>query len=270
MDTNKWENPMFSLWAKFAELLPHILSAILILSIGYFISKILMKIAEKVLKKLTFDSVSENVGIHEALQKVGIKKTSSEIISVLIFWIFMLMFIIAATEALQLKNITKTIHSFVLYLPNVIGAAFIFVLGLMASNFISNFIQKSSDSLSSKYFKFFGAFVKSMLIVVITVLAVRQLKIDTKLLDNILQILLVAGGTVLALSLGLGTRDIAKAIVSGFYAKDLYKKDAFVKVKNYKGKLVEVGLLTTMIETSDGKKVHLPNEEMVLSIVEET
>ena len=270
MDNGKWENPMFGLWAKFAELLPHILSAILILFVGYFISKVLMKIAEKVLKKITFDSISDNVGIHEALQKIGVKKTSSEIISILVFWLFMLIFIISAAETLQLKNITKTIHSFVLYLPNVIGAAFIFVLGLMASNFISNFIQRSSDSLNSKYFKFFGAFIKSMLIVVVTVLAVRQMKIDTKLLDNILQILLVAGGTVLALSLGLGTRDIAKAIVSGLYAKDLYKKDAFIKVNDYKGKVVEVGLMTTMIETSDGKKVHLPNEEMVLSIVEET
>ena len=270
MNSNVWENPMFGLWSKLAEILPHILSALLILFVGYFISKVLMKTSEKILKKLTFDSVSDRVGVHETLGKLGIKKTSSEIISILIFWLFMLTFIISAAETLRLENVTKTIDSFALYLPNVIGAAFVFVFGLMASNFIANFIQGASDTVNFKYFKVFGAFIRSLLIVVVTVLAVRQLKIDTHLLDNILQIILVAGGAILALSIGLGTRDIAKAIVSGFYARDLYKEGAFIKVKDHKGKILQVGAVTTLIETSDGRKIHLPNEEMITSIIEET
>ena len=267
---NNVQSPMLGLWSKIAEILPNVLSALLILFIGYLISKLLMKGSEKTLKKLTFDSVSDKVGVHEILEKFGIKRTSSEIISVLIFWLFMLTFVISAAETLRLENVTKTIDSFVLYLPNVIGAAFIFVLGLMASNFISNFIQGASSTVNSKYFKVFGNFVRSLLIVVITVLAVGQLKIETELLDNILQIILIAGGAVLALSLGLGTRDIAKAIVSGFYARDLYKEDVFIKVKDFKGKVLQVGAVTTLIETSDGKKIHLPNEQLITSVVEET
>lgn len=261
---------MFSFWSKLAEVLPHILSALLILFIGYFISKVLMKASEKILKKLTFDSVSDKVGVHEALGRLGIKKTASEIISILIFWLFMLTFIISAAETLRLENVTKTIDSFALYLPNVIGAAFVFVLGLMASNFIANFIQGASDTVNFRYFKVFGTFVRSLLIVVVTVLSIRQLKIDTELLDNILQIILVAGGAILALSLGFGTKDIAKAVVSGFYARDLYREGAFIKIKDYKGKVLQVGTVTTLIETSDGKKIHLPNEEMITSVIEET
>ncbi len=270
MNSKVWENPMFELWSKVAEILPNILSALLILFIGYFISKVLMKGSEKILKKLTFDSVSDKVGVHEILRKLGIKKTSSEIISVLIFWLFMLTFVISAAETLRLENVTKTIDSFALYLPNVIGAAFIFVLGLMASNFISNFIQGASDTVNSKYFRVFGAFVRSLLIVVVTVLAVGQLKIETELLDNILQIILVAGGAVLAISLGLGTRDIAKAIVAGFYARDLYKEGVFIKTKDQQGRILQIGTVTTSIETSEGKKVHLPNEQLITSVIEET
>ena len=267
---NNIQSPMVGFLSKIAETLPNILSALLILFIGYLISRFLMKMSEKILKKLTFDSMSDRVGIHEILGKFGIKKTSSEIISILVFWLFMLNFVISAAETIKLENVTKTVDSFVLYLPNVIGAAFVFVLGLMASNFIYNFIQRASDTVNSKYFKIFGTFVRSLLIVVVIVLAVGQLKIETKLLDNILQIILVAGGAVLAFSLGLGTRDIAKAIVSGFYARDLYKEGVSIKVKDYKGKVLQVGAVTTLIETNDGKKIHFPNEQLITSIIEET
>ena len=261
------QSAMLGLWSKVAEMVPNILSAILILLIGYLISKVVMKVSEKILKKLTFDAVSDRAGVHEMLRKVGIKRTSSEIISVFVFWLLMLTFIVSAAETLSFENVTKTINSFINYLPNVIGASFIFVIGLMASNFIANLIQGVSGTVNSKYFQIFGTIVKSVLFVVVTVLAVGQLQIETGLLDNILQIILVATGAILALSLGFGTREIARAITAGMYARDLFKKGSQIQVGAHKGKVLEVGTVTTMIESS-GKVIHLPNEMLIQSVVE--
>jgi DNA-directed RNA polymerase specialized sigma24 family protein len=54
-----------------------------------------------------------------------------EILGVFVFWLFMLMFLISAAEALGLENVSRTIDSFVTYLPNVIAAAVIVVADLL-------------------------------------------------------------------------------------------------------------------------------------------
>ena len=83
-----------------------------------------------------FDTASEKTGLRETMQNVGIELSASHVVGKLVFWLFMLTFLISAADALGLQNVSRTINSFVAYLPNVIGATVIVVVGLMLANFV--------------------------------------------------------------------------------------------------------------------------------------
>lgn len=77
----------------------------------------------------------------ESMEKIGIRRTASEIVGLFVFWFFMLTFLMSAAEALGLENVTKTIDSFVGYLPKVVGATVIPVVGLLIAGFVRSAIR---------------------------------------------------------------------------------------------------------------------------------
>lgn len=270
----QWTEPlveaMTALWTKIAAFLPNLAGMLVILIVGYFVSKLLQKIATGVLRKARFDDGSEKVGLQNTLQKVGIRSTASEIVGKIVFWLFMLTFLISATETLGLENVSKTIDSFVAYLPNVIAAAVIVVVGLVLAHFVQNVVQAGAESIGVEYARTLGRLSYIVLLVVVGTLAIGQLGIETTLLNRIVEIVLIAAATALALALGLGTRDIARNVVAGVYARDLYKNGSEIQVDGQKGSVQSVGTVSTTIKTSEDRLVHIPNSQLTEAVVQET
>jgi hypothetical protein len=114
------QQSMTELWTKVAGFIPNLVGTILILIVGYIVSKLLQRTATAILRRLHFDKASEKTGLNDTFKKVGIRRTASEIVGAVVFWLYMLMFFISAADALGLDNVSRTIDSFVIYLPNVV------------------------------------------------------------------------------------------------------------------------------------------------------
>jgi small-conductance mechanosensitive channel len=73
-------------------------------------------------------------------------------------------------------------------------------------------------------------------------------------------------GVALALSLGLGTRDVASDIISGAYVKEIYSVDDIIEYNNQKGIITQIGNIKTIIRLKDEsstKEISIPNSEMI-------
>ena len=90
--------------------IPQIFAAIVILVIGYFVSKLIRKITVSLLRKAKVDELSQKVGIKDLLAKSGLQLTAVEIIGNIIFYAVMLFVLMSTAEALGLSWITQTIH----------------------------------------------------------------------------------------------------------------------------------------------------------------
>jgi small-conductance mechanosensitive channel len=106
--------------------------------------------------------------------------------------------------------------------------------------------------------------------VVIASLAVGQLKINTALLDRVVEILLIASGGALGLALGLGMRDIAKQLVAGVYARDLFRAGAQLAIGEEQGALEEVGAVCMRLRTADGRVLYIPNSLITETVVRQS
>ncbi|MCY4320973.1 MAG: mechanosensitive ion channel [Bdellovibrionaceae bacterium] len=264
-----WEdnlrNPFENIWATFVEYTPNLLGTVLLLLVGYLVSKLFAGFFIRILKTIGIDKISEKINLHKSLENIGIKLKISELFGAVFFWLVMLVFIISAVETLNLGKISDTIDVFLRYLPNIIGAGLILVLGLMVAQFFKNVIAGMSQ-VSPLYSKILSLVVYFVIVVLVSVLSIGQLQLETELINRIIEIVLISAGVVLALSFGLGTKDLSKSILSGLALREQIEKNTYLEYDNINGKLEKVGLINTILRTEDGKLVHIPNAMLITSI----
>ena len=98
------------------------------------------------------------------------------------------------------------------------------------------------------------------IIIVITVsLSITQLDIDVSLLNNIMTVVIASVGLAAAISLGIGTKSMAKEIVAGVYLREMYQVGDTIEVQETQGTLVTIGSVATKVMASDESITTLPN-----------
>lgn len=257
------------LWAKIIAFVPNILGAVILLCVGYLLSKLLRRLVTTLLQRIGFDRASVRIGLQTALEQAGIRATAGEILGHVIFWVLMLTFIVSAADTLGLPNVSQTIDAFVLYLPNVLGAAVIVVVGMTVASFVRDFVRGGAESLGVEHARALGSLAYGALLVVIASLAVGQLGIETALFNRVVEIVLIAAGLGLALAVGLGTRDTARHIVAGVYLRDLYKPGMKLSFDGRAGTVEEVGTIATRLAAPDAGTIYVPNGHLATALVEE-
>jgi small-conductance mechanosensitive channel len=260
-----WD-PLKEMFTKITEFVPSLIGAIVILLLGYFIAWIVKKVLTKVLKKIHLDDASERVGLAEVLKKAQLKSTASEIMGKILFWVLFLTFLIPATETLGLEKVSETIDKLIEYLPNVLGAALIVVVGLVVAYFIRNIVWSAAEGIEFQYAEAVGRMTYGVMIIIVAVLAVGQLQIETELLKSVIQIVLFAAGGAIAIAVGLGSQGLARNLMAGLYLQEQYKKGTKVEFDKTDGTVEDVGTVSTVIKTKGGS-VHVPNGQMMDTVV---
>ncbi len=262
-------DPMTALWTKVAGFLPNLVSAIAIVVIGYFAARFVRFVLARFLARIGVNKLSERAGIAGILGNVGVVQDAAQLIGLIGFWLILLTFMISAADTLGLARVSSTIDDFVLYLPKVVGAAFVVLVGLFVARFVRGAVQGVAESVNASYARGLAVSVHALLVVVVVSLAIGQLDIETELLNFAVSIVLLSVGAAVALSLGLGTRDIAANIIAGVYARELFKPGQSIEIDEIKGKVVEVGTAKTVIKAAS-RTYYLSNRELIDKRVQHT
>ncbi len=264
-----WE-PMVGLWTKVLEFLPNIAAALLLLVFGYLVAKAIGMVITKVLAKLGLDRLTERSGVASAVQSTGIETSASSIIGKIVYWLIFLLFMIAAADSLGLPRVSDTINGFVQYLPKLVGALLVVIIGLFAAHLVRAAIETAAQGMQLDYGKPLGTLIYGLMVIVVVSLAIGQLEIETDLLNQVVSIVLFAIGAAVALSLGMGTRSTAGNIVAGLYARDLFPPGDKITVGDVTGTVIEVSTTNTLLELDDGSTYSIPNSTLVESQVHTT
>ena len=269
MQESVWQ-PMVGLWSKVLEFLPNIAAAIMLLVCGYLVAKAIGLVFSKVLAKLGLDKLTERSGVASAVQSTGFEASASAVIGKIVYWLIFLLFMIAAADSLGLPRVSDTINGFVQYLPKLVGALLVVIIGLFAAHMLRAAIETAAQGMQLEYGKPLGSLAYALIVIVVVSLAIGQLEIETELLNQVVSILLFAIGAAVALSLGMGTRSTAGNIVAGLYARDLFPPGDKIRVGDVSGTVIEVSTTNTLLELEDGTTYSLPNSTLVESQVHTT
>ena len=193
--------------------IPKLIGLLLILIIGWLVAKFIEAFIVRSLKLIRLDTLAEKSGTSNFLAKGGIKYTLSELIGVLVYWLVVLMVFITALNAMQWTVAAEVLNVVVGYIPNVIISVFILVLGMFVSTLLSTVIRTVASNAGITQSRLLGQITQIVVIVFASVMALQQLKIETGIILNVINIVLAATGLALGLAFGLGCKEIAGKFV---------------------------------------------------------
>jgi len=208
---------------EIALALPKIIGALLILLIGWIIAKLIKKAIIKLLQIVRLNVLSDKVGIEKFLKEGGVKLTVTDLIGSLFYWIIMLTVIMASLNSLQLTSARDLFNEIVLFIPNIIVAIIILLLGLYIAKFVSTVLSSSLKNMKDKSAEIIEKIAYYAIVVFTIFLVLGQLNIAQSIITN--AFILIFGAICLAfgLAFGLGGKDYAAEILKKMKEKQKEK-----------------------------------------------
>ena len=201
------------LWSSFLKFTPEIIGAVIIVIIGWFVSVAIGKLTTEILKRIKFDKLFENSIWKNALSKAKWKVNPSGFVGAIVKWVLFIVFLKAAVEVLGLSEFSVFMGSVIMWLPNLIVAAAIFVVAVIISDYIPKIIRAATEGMEIKYSRFLEK-VSRWAIWIFAIWAILiQLEIARSMLmtlfSGFVAFLVIAGG----LAFGLGGKDVAAELL---------------------------------------------------------
>ncbi len=212
-------DPFVSATNRFAAQVPTFAAAFLFLLAGMFSARALRTIAERLLDSAHLDEHTSKVGINEVLARLGLGKSPSYVLSFLIYWFVLFVFIVSAANAVNMTVVSDLLERFVLFMPQLIAAVLILFGGLLFARFLSQVVVNAAAANNIRG----GALLAHAAYVVVLVFsamtALEQLGMKMTFISAAFQILLGSAGLAAAIAFGLGGKDVAGELIRDLFAK---------------------------------------------------
>ncbi|MBU3896909.1 MAG: hypothetical protein KJ697_03165 [Nanoarchaeota archaeon] len=201
------ETVLMTIWINFIASLPGLIAALITLIIGLVVGKVVGKVVKELFTRLKIDEY--------VLEDEKHLFKFSMVSSLIARWWIYLVFIQQATVFLGIVAISNFVNSIIGFLPGLIEAAVIVIVGSLLAEYIK-------DKLVSKK-TFYGAIVGKLifflLVYVSIALALPFIGIDTMLINWILLIIIGSVGVGMAIAIGLGMKDVVASVAKDYVGK---------------------------------------------------
>ncbi len=205
--------------AQISQFVVNALLVIIILIIGWLLSKVVRAIVSKALKLVKLDEISERIELDKLLSKGGITYSLSDLIAGICYWLGLLITFMVAINAVGVTIAADLLKQVILYIPNVISALFILILGMFVSTLLKNIVRTAASNAGLSQGRLLAQLVETVVIAFAIFVALEQLQIGIRITELTISIILGAVGLGLALAFGLGCKDIAGRFVAELIEK---------------------------------------------------
>ena len=203
---------------KLTGYLPKLGGLLLILVVGALIAVGIAILLKWFLGLIRLDKGAQKIKIPEVLRNGGIKLSLSDLITEIIFFLIIIGTLITALEyyGLATNPLTSQILS---YIPQVIAAVFILILGIFLAILISGIITLVGGNIRIAQSRTLGNIARYAIIIVAGLIALKELGLGVILTDNSKDIILGSLALGFALAFGLGAKDKAGEFLKGIFKK---------------------------------------------------
>ncbi len=198
--------------------LPNFFYGLLVLILGVLLAGIVKKLFVGLVGFFKLRKILKNT-------KVANEKTISvwvEVLSELLRWVVIILFLVPTVEVWGLSRMVTVLNSLLFYLPNVIVAVIVGLVGYVVGNLTYDIVLNSVKSLQKSFAKTIAAGARSSILIFTGLIVLNQLGVAQDLIrilfTGIVFMLALAGG----LAFGLGGKEVARDLLKNLF-KDLKK-----------------------------------------------
>ncbi len=203
------EEPLRTLYVEVSAFLPRLLAMCVIILAGIVSARIVRFVLARLLNAISFDSWSDRMGFTSMLRKGDFWSKPSSTVAGFLFWLVILVAFLTGMSALHIRVIDELIGAIVGYLPRIVSAVMILVLGYVASGFLSRGLLISLVNSGFHAARQYSRIARGLLIVLILAMALEQLQVAPGVVIAAFSI--IFGGIVLALAISFGVAGVDHA-----------------------------------------------------------
>lgn len=229
--------------------LPDILGAVALFIFGLVLARLLKALTTRLLNRLG-RRLARPQAVRK-LQPIRIDPTAVRILSGLVYWIVVFLFLTASTELLGFPVVTTWLSGIANYLPRVLTAALAGVGGFIGANLLRTGVTRAAASVGILYAELLGKLAWLLMLLLSALIAVDLIGVDISLLVNM--IYLGAGALLFgaALAFGLGARAVVANILAAYYVQKTYKVGQVVKIGALEGRIIQITPTALILQTPE-------------------
>lgn len=205
--------------ALFFSAIPKILAFLVIVIVGWVIASLVEKGVAALLRAIKFNDLARRSGLADFVTKMGTQTDSAGMIGLVVKWFIRLIALVVAFDALGLPAVSDVLRQLLLWLPNVIVALVVLVIGGLAARALSNLVRGAATEAGLGNAELLSRIASVMVWAFAIVVAVNQIGVATELVNTLFMAFVGAIALGAALAFGLGGRETAAEIVRNWYGK---------------------------------------------------
>jgi hypothetical protein len=204
--------------AMFLSAIPKIIGFVVILIVAWLLSALVEKGVAALLRAVKFNELAQKAGLADFVSKMGTRTDSAGMIGLVAKWFIRIIGLVVAFDALGLPAISDVLRELLLWLPNVVVALVVLVIGGLAAKALSNLVRGATAEAGISSSNMLSKVAASLVWAFAIVVAVNQIGIATTLVNTLFMAFVGAIALGLGLAFGLGGRETAAKIVSKWYS----------------------------------------------------
>lgn len=223
VQVSDWGDAMLTSLAAAMALLfsavPKIIGFLVIVIAGWFIASLIERGLAAILRTVRFNDLAERAGLADFVRKMGMNTDAAGMIGLVVKWFVRLIALVVAFDALGLPAVSDVLRQLLLWLPNVVVALVVLVIGGLAARALGNVVRGAAAEAELGNANFLARLASMIVWAFAIVVAVNQIGIATELVNTLFTAIVGALALGLGLAFGLGGRETAGEIVRRWYGK---------------------------------------------------
>ncbi len=241
-------------WQTILEFLPNLIAGLFLVLLGWILARILESAIRRVL-------VFAQARLHKQIQlpaKIVENRAFRglpKIVGRFVFWIVFLFFISAGIEVIGLDSVSSIANRATSYLPRVLTAVVILVVGILLAEFCRGAITRTAKTAGIAGAAQLGKLGQGVILLLTIMVAVDEVGIENTVLLVTLSIVIGSLLGAVALAFGLGARTTMSNIIAAHYVNQVYKVGDRIRIADCDGQIQEITQTSVILDSPEGRVV---------------
>lgn len=193
------------LWEDIAAFLPDLIAGVLVLVVGLLLASILGSLVRRAVRFARLDTYSESSDTTKQLKEAGLNLTPSNVTGFIVKWFFIIVTLVAVADIFRLREVTNFLNEVVLYVPQVLAAVLILVIGIVVGDVMQKIVSASAQvsRVVSGRSEILGQVTRWAIVLFAVFAALSELGVA----EQLIQIIVAGVVLAVALAVGLGSKE---------------------------------------------------------------
>ncbi len=240
------------------------LTVLIILIVGWVISKLLKKLTIKLLSKSNLGIFKEPVNSKDSSRSLTSQLNLTLIIATFLQWAVLIFTLLIVTDLLNWHFLSEELSQLLSYLPNLFSATAILVIGIYVARIVRNFVSITSRTLNVSAGPILGNTIYYFILVNVFLTALNQAGIKIDLLKEHTSLIFGVVLGTLSLAYGIAARDTVLNLISILHYKAKIQPGRRISVNNQDlGIVVDIKGSILITEKVVGTKTITPIRKLI-------